>query len=176
MVVRLDLRLAPGKWTDDTTRFAVIDYPGWKRLTALGDFSADVFIADLRSADRNKGATGTDPHRWPFNWGPFRLRSCASPPGDGSRNSRFLRDRYLYDQPPPRSVCGVEKAARLAARLRTVAGERRFGEFTRFLRSKFWRALFRLAGSRLPSFCSNDFRHLGNLPRFQLLIRSSKKS
>ena len=83
---------------EDVTRFEVIGYPGWRRLVA--DRLSGGFDSRSGGADSNKGATGTDPHRWLFNWWTFRLRSRASPPGDGSRNSRFLRDRYLYDGLP----------------------------------------------------------------------------
>jgi hypothetical protein len=41
--------------------------------------------------------------------------------------------------------------------------KRRIGEFARFLRSKFWRALVRLAGSRLPGLLQR-FSSSGRLP------------
>ena len=50
----------------------------------------------------------------------------------------------------------------LAEGLELLRG-RRFGEFTRFLRSKFWRALLRLAGGRLPRLLQG-FSSSGKLP------------
>jgi hypothetical protein len=80
------------------TRFEVIGYPGWRRLVA-DRLSAEVLIADLVAEIATKVPRG--PIRIVgFNWWTFRLRRRASPPGDGSRNSRFLRDRYVYDGLP----------------------------------------------------------------------------
>jgi thioesterase domain-containing protein len=54
------------------------------------------------------------------------------------------------------------KGRALAEGLELLRG-RRFGEFIRFVRSKFWRAMLRLAGNRLPGLLQR-FSPSGKLP------------
>jgi thioesterase domain-containing protein len=133
---------------DDTTRFEVIGYPGWLRYVADG-FSAEVLIADLAAQ-----IVAKVPH------GPIRIVGL-------SIGGHFGYAIALHLQATGREIAGLcaidsfmiassEPSAGWKGRALEQGFEllrkRRIGEFMRFLRSKFWRALLRLAGSRLPKW------------------------
>jgi thioesterase domain-containing protein len=131
---------------DDKTRFEVIGYPGWRRYVADG-FSAEVLIADLATQIVTKVPRG-----------PIRIVGL-------SIGGHFGYAIGLHLQAMGREIAGLcaidsfmiasaEPSAGWKGRALEQGFEllrkRRIGELTRFLRSKFWRALLRLAGSRLP--------------------------
>lgn len=131
---------------EDMTRFEVIGYPGWKRYVA-DDFSAEVLIAELAAQ-----IVAKVPH------GPIRIVGL-------SIGGHFGYAIGLHLQAKGREIAGVcaidsfmiassEPSAGWKGRALEQGFElirqRRIGEFARFLRSKFWRALVRLAGGRLP--------------------------
>ena len=131
---------------DDTTRFEVIGYPGWRRYVADG-FSAEVLIADLAAQIVTKVPRG-----------PIRIVGL-------SIGGHFGYAIGLHLQAMGREIAGlcaidsfmiVSSAPSAGWKGRALEQgfellrERRIGEFVRFLRSKFWRALVRLAGGRLP--------------------------
>jgi thioesterase domain-containing protein len=131
----------------DGTHFEVIRYPGWKRYIAE-DFSAELLIAEL--ADRIVAGA---PH------GPIRMIGL-------SIGGHFGYAIGLHLQAMGREIAGLcaidsfmiessEPSAGWKGRALEQGFElirqRRMGEFARFLRSKFWRALVRLAGGRLPA-------------------------
>lgn len=131
---------------DDTTRFEVIGYPGWKRYVANG-FSAETLITDLAAQIATKV-----PH------GPIRIVGLSI--GGHLGYAAALRLQSMGREVA--GFCAIDtfmiasskasagwKGRAFAQGLELLRG-RRFGEFTRFLRSKFWRALFKLAGNRLP--------------------------
>lgn len=130
----------------DATRFEVIGYPGWKRYVADG-FSAEALIAELTAQ-----IVAKVPH------GPIRIIGL-------SIGGHFGYAIGLRLQEMGREITGLcaidsfmiessEPSAGWKGRALEQGFEllrkRRIGEFTRFLRSKFWRGLVRLAGSRLP--------------------------
>jgi thioesterase domain-containing protein len=130
---------------EDKTRFEVIGYPGWKRYVAEG-FSAEGLIAELAGR-----IVAKVPH------GPIRIIGL-------SIGGHFGYAIGLHLQAMGREIGGVcaidsfmiassEPSAGWKGRALEQGFElirqRRIGEFTRFLRSKFWRALVRLAGGRL---------------------------
>jgi hypothetical protein len=130
---------------EDVTRVEVIGYPGWKRYVAH-DFSAEVLIAELAARIVTKV-----PH------GPIRIIGL-------SIGGHFGYAIGLHLQAMGREISGVcaidsfmiassEPSAGWKGRALVQGVElilqRRIGDFARFLRSKFWRALVRLAGGRL---------------------------
>jgi len=144
---------------DDTTRFEVIGYPGWRRYVADG-FSAEGFIADLAAQIVTK-----------VQGGPIRIVGL-------SIGGHFGYAIGLHLQTMGReiaSLCAIDSF--MIASSEPSAGwkgraleqgfellrQRRMGELARFLRSKFWRALVRLAGSRLPGLL-RVFSSFGRLP------------
>jgi thioesterase domain-containing protein len=131
---------------DDTTRFEVVSYPGWRRYVA-DDFSAEVLIAELTAQIVEKIPSG-----------PIRIVGL-------SIGGHFGYAIGLHLQTMGRELaglCAIDSFMITSAAPSTgwrgralqqgleLLRERRVGEFVRFLRSKFWRALVRLAGSRLP--------------------------
>ena len=130
---------------NDKTRFEVIGYPGWRSY--VGDqFSAEGLIADLAA---QIVTTVQD--------GPIHIIGL-------SIGGHFGYAIGLHLQAMGREIAGLcaidsfmfvsskpspgWKGRAFAQGLELLRG-RRFDEFARFLRSKFWRALARLAGSRL---------------------------
>jgi thioesterase domain-containing protein len=149
---------------DDTTRFEVIGYPGWQRYVADG-FSAEVLIADLAAQ-----IVARVPH------GPVRIVGL-------SIGGHFGYAIGLHLEAMGREIAGL---CAIDSFMITSSGpsagwkgraleqgfellrKRRIGEFTRFLRSKLWRALVRLAGSRLPGLLQR-FSSSGRLPSVSAL-------
>lgn len=144
---------------DDPTRLEVIGYPGWRRYVADG-FSAEVLIAELAAQIVTKV-----PH------GPIRIVGL-------SIGGHFGYAIGLYLQARGREIAGLcaidsfmitsaEPSAGWKGRALQQGFEllrrRRVGEFGRFLRSKLWRGLGRLAGGRLPGLLQR-FSSSGRLP------------
>ena len=144
---------------DDTTRFEVIGYPGWRRYVADG-FSAEVLVADLAVQIVTKVPRG-----------PIRIVGL-------SIGGHFGYAIGLHLQAMGREISGLcaidsfmiassEPSAGWKGRALEQGFEllrkRRIGEFARFLRSKFWRALVRLAGGRLSGLLQK-FSSSGRLP------------
>src|SRR5258706_10730261 len=144
---------------DDMTRFEVIGYPGWRRYVADG-FSAEALIADLAAQIVTKVPRG-----------PIRIVGL-------SIGGHFGYAIGLHLQAMGREIAGLCAIdSFMIASSGPSAGwkgraleqgfellrKRRIGELARFLRSKFWRALVRLAGSRLPGLLQR-FSSSGRLP------------
>jgi thioesterase domain-containing protein len=144
---------------DDTTRFEVIGYPGWQCYVADG-FSAEALIADLAAQIVTK-----------VQRGPIRIVGL-------SIGGHFGYAIGLHLQAMGHEIAGLcaidsfmiassEPSAGWKGRALEQGFEllrkRRIGEFAHFLRSKFWRALVRLAGSRLPGLL-RGFSSSGRLP------------
>jgi len=144
---------------DDTTRFEVVGYPGWRRYVE-DSFSADALIADLAAQIVAK-----------IPRGPIRIIGL-------SIGGHFGYAIGLHLQATGREIAGLcaidsfmitSSAPSAGWKSRALEQgfellrERRLGEFVRFLRSKFWRGLVRLAGGRLPGLIQR-FSSSGRLP------------
>jgi thioesterase domain-containing protein len=143
----------------DATRFEVIGYPGWKRYVADG-FSAEALIAELAAQ-----IVAKVPH------GPIRIIGLSIGGHFGYAIGLHLQamgreitglcaiDSFMIESSEPSTGWKGRALEQGFELLR----KRRVGEFARFLRSKFWRALVRLAGSRLSSLMQR-FSSSGRLP------------
>ena len=130
---------------DDPTCFEVIGYPGWKRFIANG-FSAEVLIADLAAQIATRVPRGPIRIVGLSIGGHFGYAAALRLQLMGREIAGFCAiDAFMFISEP--SVGWKGRA--FVQGLELLRG-RRFGEFMRFLRSKFWRGLVRLAGSRLP--------------------------
>jgi thioesterase domain-containing protein len=130
---------------DDQTRFEVIGYPGWRRYVS-DRYSAEVLIAEL-AAQIDAKAEG----------GPIHIIGL-------SIGGHFAYSIGLYLQAMGREIegiCAIDSfmfatsdastgwKGRALSEIVEIIRRGRFFEFIRFLRSRFWRALARLAGDRL---------------------------
>lgn len=131
---------------EDRIRFEVVSYPGWRSYVADG-FSAEVFISGLVEEMRAR-----------VPYGPIRIVGL-------SIGGHFGYAAALRLQAMGREIegfCAIDSSmtvssqpsagwkGRAAAQGLELLTKKRFGEFMRFLRSKFWRALIRIAGHHLP--------------------------
>lgn len=131
---------------EDTTRFEVIGYPGWKRYVADG-FSAETLVGDLTAQIAEKVPRGPVRIVGSSIGGHFGYAAALRLQAMGREIAGFCAiDTFMIASAKPSSGW---KGRALAQGLELLRG-RRFGEFARFLRSKFWRLLVRLAGSQLP--------------------------
>ena len=130
---------------DDETRFEVIGYPGWQRYVS-DRYSAEVLIAELAAQIEAK-----------VGGGPIRIVGL-------SIGGHFAYAIGLHFQAMGREIaglCAIDSfmftssgpsagwKGRALAEAVEIIRRKRFREFLRFLRSRFWRALARLAGDRL---------------------------
>jgi thioesterase domain-containing protein len=147
------------KGPDDVTLFETIGYPGWRRYAVSG-FSGEVLIADLATQIAARVPKG-----------PIRIVGI-------SMGGHFGYAVALHLQAMGREIagfCAIDTfmivssepsggwMGRALERGLELLRERRIGEFTRFVRSLFWRALLRLTGARLPSLF-RGFALSGRLP------------
>jgi thioesterase domain-containing protein len=135
---------------NDKTRFEVIGYHGWQRYVA-DQFSPEVLIADLAAEIATKVGDG-----------PIRIIGISMGGHVGYAIALHLQaigreiasicaiDSFMVTSSEPSA--GWQGRA-LEQALDLLRGGR-IGEFVRFLRSKFWRALARLAGGRLSLLLS----------------------
>ena len=144
---------------EDATRFQTIGYPGWGRYVETG-FSANKLILDLAAQMVIRAPEG-----------PMRIVGF-------SIGGHLGYAAALIFQASGREIggfCAIDTftaasaspmAGWRARALRAGVGllrDRRLEEFGRFLRSRFWRALLRLTGSRLASVVRR-ITPLGRLP------------
>lgn len=144
---------------DDTTRFAVIDYPGWKGYVTDG-FSVEVLIEDLADQILTKVPSG-----------PIRIIGLSLGGHLGYAIGIHLQamgreiaglcaiDSFMIASSDPSK--GWQGRA-LGHGLELIR-KRRIGEFLRLLRSRLWRLLIRLAGGRLPAL-ARRFASSSRLP------------
>jgi Thioesterase domain len=144
---------------EDAPRFQTISYPGWRRYVETG-FSANKLIQDLAAQIALRVPKG-----------PIRIIgiSIGGHLGYAAALALQVGGREIG------GFCAVDSFVATSASpmdgwkaraLRTGAGllrDRRLDEFGRFLRSKLWRALLRLAGTRLVSLIRRIARS-GRLP------------
>jgi thioesterase domain-containing protein len=145
----LDLSVFGGP-NDDTSQFQVISYPGWQRYTASG-FSTDVLIDELAAQIAAKVPEG-----------PIRIVGLSI--GGHFGYAAALRLQAMGRQIA--GLCAIDTfmitssgpsegwQGRALAEALELLRQRRIAEFIRFVQSKFWRALLRLASGRLPKLFS----------------------
>jgi len=132
--------------SEDTTRFEVVSYPGWKRYVSDG-FSAEGLIRDLVEEVARRVPRGPIGIVGLSIGGHFGYAVALRLEAMGRKVVGFCAiDTFMIAASKPSSGW---RGRALSEGLELLRG-RRFGEFARFLRSRFWRALARLAGSRLP--------------------------
>jgi thioesterase domain-containing protein len=131
----------------NTFQFEMVDYPGWRRYVDPG-FSAKLLVAEL--AEQISAKVPQDPI----------LIAGASLGG------HFAYAAALQLQRMGREIgglCAIDTfmiassgpsegwQSRALDQLLDILRKGRLGKFTRFARSRFWRAVFRLAGGRLTN-------------------------
>jgi thioesterase domain-containing protein len=131
----------------DPVRVEVIGYPGWRRYVAEG-FSADGLIDDLAAEIVQKVPTG-----------PIRIVGFSI----GGHFGYAVARRLLAQGRDIAGLCAIDSTmietsapsagwgGRALEQALELLGELRLGDLARFMRSKFWRALLRALGDRLPS-------------------------
>jgi thioesterase domain-containing protein len=135
---------------EDGTHFEVIGYPGWQRYVAEG-FSAEVLIADLAEKISIKVPRG--PIRIIGNsiGGHFGYAVALRLQAMGREIAGFCAiDAFMITSSAPSKGWMRRALTRALELLR----KRNIGEFVRYVRSLFWRALLRLLRGRLPSLLS----------------------
>jgi thioesterase domain-containing protein len=128
------------------TRFVTIGYPGWRRYIGAS-FSAHALITEL--AEQIVKAVPDGPIRIVGNsiGGHFGYAAALHLQAAGREISGFCAiDSFMFNSSD--AAAGWHKRA-LAHGLHLLR-RRRFAELMQFGRSKFWRALLRLGGSRVP--------------------------
>jgi thioesterase domain-containing protein len=130
----------------DATRFEVVSYPGWKRYVSDG-FSAEVLIGDLVEEIATRVPRGPICIVGLSIGGHLGYAAALRLEAMGRQVLGFCAiDTFMIASSKPSAGW---RGRALAQGLELLQG-RRFSEFALFLRSRFWRALARLAGSRLP--------------------------
>jgi pimeloyl-ACP methyl ester carboxylesterase len=142
---------------DDATHFEPIGYPDWRRSVAAG-FSAEAVISDLVAQIVRKVPEGPI-HIIGLSLGGHMGYAAALRLQAMGREIAGLCaiDSFMFASTPSAGW----KGRAFVQGLELLRG-RRFGEFMRFLRSKFWRGLVRLAGGRL-SVLLRGFSSFGRL-------------
>jgi thioesterase domain-containing protein len=149
---------------EDVTRFEVISYPGWERYAADG-FSAEVLMADLVAQIAARVPRGPIRIVGLSIGGHFGYAAALRLQEMGREIAGFCAiDAFMITSSKPSAGWRGRAVAQGLELLR----RRRFGEFIRFVRSKFWRGLFRLAGSRLPNLLQG-FSSSGQQPSVSAL-------
>jgi thioesterase domain-containing protein len=139
--------------SEDMTRFEVVEYPGWRRLLADA-FSAEVLIADLAVEIAARVPQGPICIVGLSIGGHFGYSAALRLEAMGREIGGFCAiDTFMITSTKPSTGWSRRALAQGLGLLR----RRRFGEFLLFLRSKFWRALIRLVGGRLPGLMRGLF-------------------
>jgi thioesterase domain-containing protein len=131
---------------EDTTRFEVIGYPGWKRYIRDG-FSAEVLVAELVLQIVTKVPRGPICILGYSIGGHFGYAAALRLQAMDREIRGFCAiDTFMIASASP----AVGWKGRALARGLELLHRRRFGDFALYLRSKLWRSFFRSAGDRLP--------------------------
>ena len=135
------------KCPDDPTEVVAIGYPGWKRYAAEG-YSANTLIDDLASEIARRVPTG-----------PIRIIGVSI----GGHFGYAVGLRLQVRGREMAGLCAIdsmmmESSGPSAGWRQRALGQafellrgRHLSDLARFMRSKFWRALVRAPGDRLPS-------------------------
>jgi thioesterase domain-containing protein len=131
---------------DDKARLEPIGYPGWQSYIANG-FSAEVLIAELARQVTTKVPHGTIRIVGMSIGGHFGYGVALRLQAEGREIAGFCAiDSQMFASLGPTTGWMGRAVGEGLELLR----KRHFGELTRFLRSKIWRALLRSTGGRLP--------------------------
>lgn len=129
----------------DLIRIEAIGYPGWQRYIA-NDFSAEVLIEDLAEQIANQVPLGPIRIIGISIGGHFGYAAALRLQSNGREIAGFCAiDTFMIDSSEPSAGW---KAHALARGLELIR-QRDIKELVSFLRSRFWRALFRLSRDRL---------------------------
>jgi len=132
---------------EEAARFETVGYPGWRRYVETG-FSASKLIEDLAAQIALRAPKGPIRIVGFSIGGHLGYATALHLQASGREIGGFCAiDTFIATSPSP--MAGWKGRA-----LREGAGllrDWRLGEFGRFLRSRFWRALLRLVGARLAS-------------------------
>jgi thioesterase domain-containing protein len=134
----------------DPSRFQTIVYPGWQSYVS-GAFSAEALVTEL--AARIAAAVPEGPIRiiGLSLGGHFGYAAALRLQASGREVAGFCAiDSFMIESSEPSAGW---KGRALAQALELVR-QRRIGELFQFVQSRFWRALLRLAGDRLPDLLS----------------------
>lgn len=144
---------------DDGTQFETIAYPGWPRYAAA-DFSADALAADLAREIAARVPRGPVRLVGLSIGGHFAYAAALRLQAQGREIEGFCAiDTFMT------ASTGWTQRALEAGWL--LLRKRRVGEAFRFARARACRALFRLAGRRLPGL----FRRFASSGRLPLVLR-----
>jgi thioesterase domain-containing protein len=131
----------------EVTPIKTLSYPGWRRYIENG-FSAEVLIGDLVARIATWVPRGPICIVGNSIGGHFGYAAALRLEAAGREIAGFCAiDSFMVSSAAPSAGWKGRALARGSELLR----KRRIGEFSGFLHSRFWRALFRLSGSRLPS-------------------------
>lgn len=138
---------------DGITRFEVIRYPGWESFVADG-FSAETLMADLVAQIETRVPRGPIRIVGLSIGGHLGYAAALRLQAKGREITGFCAiDTFMMTSSKPSAGW---KGRALTQGLELLRA-RRYREFTRFARSKFWRGLVRLGGSRLPALLQRPF-------------------
>jgi thioesterase domain-containing protein len=130
----------------DAIVFETIGYPGWQRYIASG-FSAERFISELAAQIATRVPQGPIRIVGLSIGGHFGYAAALRLQASGREIAGLCAiDTFMISSSNP----SAGWKGRALAQGWELIRKRRIGEFMLFLRSKLWRALLRLAGSRLP--------------------------
>jgi len=131
----------------EASSFQTIDYPGWRRYIA-NDFTPDVLLSELTTRIASEVPHGSIRIVGNSIGGHFGYAAALRLQAMGREVSGFCAiDTFMISSSGPSEGWKGRALTQALELLR----EGRLGQFFRFARSKFWRALLRLAGNRLPS-------------------------
>src|SRR5579883_1038142 len=131
----------------DTRRFEALTYPGWKQYASKG-FTIEALIAELEVQIVARVPKGPIQIVGYSVGGHFGYAMAVRLQAAGREIAGFCAiDSFMIDSLGPSAGWKSRALSESLAILR----KGHFREFTRFIRSKIWRGMIRLAGSRLPS-------------------------
>ncbi|MGD0797005.1 MAG: alpha/beta fold hydrolase [Acidobacteriaceae bacterium] len=127
--------------------FEIVDYPGWQRYID-DSFSAEVLVAEIAEQISARVPQGPILLSGASLGGHFGYAAALRLQAMGREIAGFCAiDTFMIDSSGPSEGWQTRALAYGLELLR----KGQFGKFTRFMRSRFWRALFRLASSRLTN-------------------------
>jgi thioesterase domain-containing protein len=137
---------------EDSSQFQVISYPGWQRYTANG-FSCEILVDELAAQIAAKVPEGPIRIVGLSIGGHFGYAVALRLQAMGREIAGLCAiDTFMFTCAGPSE--GWQRRA--LAEAMELLRARRMGEFIRFVQSRFWRALLRLASGRLPKLFSSS--------------------
>jgi thioesterase domain-containing protein len=149
---------------EDANRFKTIGYPGWQRYVA-GGFSAESFISELTAQIATQVPRGPICIVGLSIGGHFGYAAALRLQASGREIAGLCAiDTFMIASAKP----SAGWKGRALAQGWELMRKRRIGELMLFMRSKFWRALLRFSGNRLPSLVQR-FALFHRLPSVSIL-------